>query len=84
MIFHFGATNSQKASLPLVFLFGILGLSSGRWGEVYKASSLRIQLQGFTELFDKRKPSGEDGYLLLQEPSPSLVFIELPSTSGKA
>ena len=29
MIFHFGATNSQKAS-PLVFLFGVLGLSSGQ------------------------------------------------------
>ena len=47
-------------------------------------SSLRIQLQGFTELFDKRKPRGEDGHLLLQKPSPSLVFTELPSTSGKA
>ena len=83
MIFHFGATNSQKAS-PLVFLFAVLGLSSGQWGEVYKVSSLRIQLQGFTELFDKRKPRGEGGHLLLQKPSPSLVFIELPSTSGKA
>lgn len=46
--------------------------------------SFKIQLQCFTELFDKFKPSSEDGHLFLQKPSPSLVFTELPSVSRKA
>lgn len=44
----------------------------------------KIQLQGFMELFDKFKPSGEDGHLFLQKPSQSLVFHRTPFCLWKA
>lgn len=48
-------THRKPLSL-LSFSFGVLGLSSGRWGEVYKVSSLRVQRQCFMELLTNVSP----------------------------